>query len=206
MTTDIKRPYDEAHFGGGLLTYGTEANSNAAICMDTNAEAYYNAEAYECRSLRLIPGQLQLSSDIIEHEIPCEMVTTIVLANANSNSMSSTLERIELVAQPPQHIVPCASQSENVSATKPTPLPRASKSKNIAKNMSSSGCQNKDIDDYVPVPGQSNDTTSALKGFNHLSHSKGEKSVGPACIPSTQATTRFSKGIFILFHFPLSYI
>ena len=68
--------------------------------------------------------------------------------------------------------------------------------------MSSSGCQNKDIDNDVPMPGQSNNktsaviyngqTTSALKGFNHLSHLKGEKVVGPVVIPSLQATTNFS--------------
>ena len=68
--------------------------------------------------------------------------------------------------------------------------------------MSSSGCQNKDIVRNVPIPGQSNNktsaviindkTTSALKGFNHLSHSKGERVGDAAAFPSLQPPTNFS--------------
>ena len=109
----------------------------------------------------------------------CEPMVNNALADVNKNSMSSQPERIELVAQPPQHIDPFATQLTIASAIKPTPPPRRSKSKNIPKNMSNSGCQNKDIDKVVPIRGNNDnkttaiifndETTSAMKGFNHLS-------------------------------------
>ena len=95
---DTKRPYDEAQLCAGLLTYGAKAYPNAAVCMRTNAEAYINAEAYECKRLSLIPEHLRHASASIEHGIPCETKTIIVSANDNASSMSSQRERIELVA------------------------------------------------------------------------------------------------------------
>ena len=145
--------------------------------MSTDAEAYYNAEAYECNHLSLITGHLQTAS-----------ATTNIHA-------------------PPRETI-----NKTASAIKPVPPPKLSKSKKITdsgyqpktipKNMSGSCCQNNDMNQNVPIPGQSNnktsavifndETTSALKGFNHLSHSKGERIVGPVQFPSTQATTNFS--------------
>ena len=59
MTADTKRPYDEAHLCTGLLTYGVKAYYNATVCMRTSAEAYYNADAYECNQSSLITGHSQ---------------------------------------------------------------------------------------------------------------------------------------------------
>ena len=229
MTVDTKRPYDEVHLCAGLLTYGAKAYSNAAVRMSTNAEAYYNAEAYECSP---IAGHLQTASAIIKvhaplretinktasaitlHMVTCATTTNNALTSIHKSSMSSQQERIdELVASPPQHTDSCATLLTTASAIKPMPLPRQSKSKritesgyqskNIRKNMSSSGCQNKDMFQNVPRPGQYNnkisaviyndETTSALKGFNHLSQLKGEKVVGPVCVPPIQTPTNFSQ-------------
>ena len=116
------------------------------------------------------------------------------------------------------HTSPCATQLTNASAKIPMPPPRQSKSKKITdlsyqcknvsgsmnhyRNMFGSGEQHQDQYTNVPTPGQSNtktsvvfnnnDTTSAPKGFNHLSQLKGEKVAGPVQYPSTQATTNFS--------------
>ena len=85
--------------------------------------------------------------------------------------MSSQQERIKMVALPPQHINPCATQLTTASVRTQEPPPRSFLSKNITKN--------------VPTPGQSNnktsavfnnvDTTSALMGFNHFPQVKGER-------------------------------
>ena len=165
---DTKRPYDEAQLCAGLLTYGVKAYSNAAVRMSTNAEAYSNAEASECKPSCPIPEHLQTASAIIEHVIPCETLTTIASANVNSRSTSSQRERIELVALPTQHVEPCATQLQTASAlshtppcatpvqtasaTRPEPPPRSFKSKkitdygyqtkNIAKNMANSSVEN----------------------------------------------------------------
>ena len=206
--------------------------------MNTDAEAYADAEACDPRQSSSTPEHLQTASAIIDVHVPphetiniccgstieqsqnsvvtvnvnaiphgpidktasanidhiakCDPVMNNALAGVHTNSMSSPPERIELVALPPQHINPCASQLQTASATKPTPAPRRNKSKNIAKNMSSSGCQNKDMAQNVSIPDQSDDTTSALKGFNHLPHLKGERVGGDACIPSMHSTTNFS--------------
>ena len=210
MTADTKRPYDEAHLCAGLLTYGAKAYSNAAVCMSTDAEAYYNAEAYESDQSSPDAGLSQTTvaidevhappretvnktaSAIISHTATCATITNNALTNVHKNSMSSQRERIELVAPPPQHTDPCTTQLTIASAIKPMSLPRQSKLKNIPKNMSSSGCQNKDIGIDVPRPGQSNNTTSALKGFNHLSYLKGERIGNAVCVPSIQHTTNFS--------------
>ena len=182
MTVDTKRPYDEAQLCAGLLTYGAKAYSNAAVRMSTNAEAYSNAEAYECKQPSLIPEHLQTASAIIKHVIPCETLTTIASANDNSRSTSSQRERIELVALPPQHVEPCATQLQTASATRPEPPPRSFKSKkitdlgyqakNIAKNVIgsmnhykvrlSSGCKSQDVDNSVSIPDQSKTKTSAV--------------------------------------------
>ena len=162
MTADTKRPYDEAHFGAGLLTYGAKANYNAAICMDTNAEAHYSAEAYVYNQTSLNAGHSQTTiiidkvhappretinktaSAIISHIATCATTTQNALTNVHESSMSSLPERIEMVALPQQHTDPCATQLTIASAIKPMPLPRLSKSKNTPKNIAGSGCQNQD--------------------------------------------------------------
>ena len=128
----------------------------------------------------------------------CETMTNDASANTHKNSMSSQQERIELVALPPQHIGPCATQLTTASARTLEPLPRSSQS----KNMTGSGNQCKDIPKKVPTPGQSNnktsdvfnntDTTSAPKGFNHLSQPKGERVGRPGIIPVMPAAPFFS--------------
>ena len=200
MRPGVRTPYMMAHLRAGLLTYGVKAYPNAAVCMSTNAEAYYNADAYECNRSRLITGHLQTASTITkfhappretinktasaitDHVVTCESMVNNASADVHKNSMSSQQERIELVTLPPQHIGPCATQLTIASAIKPVPPPRSFKSKNIAKSMTRSGCQNEDVHTDVPLPGQSNNKTSAViindettfapKGFNHLSHSK----------------------------------
>ena len=177
MSIDTKRPYDKAHLCAGLLTYGTKSYSNAAVCMSDNAEAYSNAEAYEYSQSGPITGRLQTASASTSIYVP-----------------------------------PRETTNQTASAIKPVHLPRLSKmkkvtdfgyqTKKIPKNMSSSGCQNIDIIRNAPIPGQgknktsavilSNNTTSALKGFNHLSQLKGEKVGSPVAIPSLQATSNFS--------------
>ena len=92
-----------------------------------------------------------------------------------------------LVASPPQHISPCATQLQDASALSivshtsqcatpmqtasartPMPPPRQSKSKKITdvgyqcKNMSGSGEQHQDQYTNVPTPGQGNTKTSAV--------------------------------------------
>ena len=222
MTIDTERPYDKAQLCAGLLTYGAKAYSNAAVHMSTNAEAHTDAEAYECKQSCPNPGPLQtVSADTEVHVIPRETIdktasAIIDRASAivNPNSMSSESERIGMVAIPPPHIEPCATQLQTASATRPEPPPRSFKSKkitdygyqtkNIAKKMADSSVEN--ALENVPTPGQdntktsavilsTNDTTSALKGFNHLPQLKGERVGGAACIPSMHPTAIFS--IFI---------
>ena len=116
--------------------------------------------------------------------------------------MSSQLERVKMVATPPPHNSSCATQVLITSARKPIPLPRSSLVKIKPKNMSGSGCQNKDMFEDVPTPGQDNtktsaviindDTTSAPKGFNHLSQLKGERVGKTAAFPLPQTTSNFS--------------
>ena len=140
--------------------------------MSTNAEAYYNAEAYEYSQSNPTAGHLQTAS-----------ATTNIHA-------------------PPRETI-----NKTASAIKPVPPPKLSKSKKITdsgyqpktipKNMSGSCCQNNDMNQNVPIPGQSNnktsavifndETTSALKGFNHLSQLKGERVGSPVGLPSLQA-------------------
>ena len=84
--------------------------------MSTNAEAYYNAEAYEYSRSSLIAGHLQTAFAIAEvhappretinktasadtgHTTTCATMTNNALANVQRNSMNPQQERIELVA------------------------------------------------------------------------------------------------------------
>ena len=94
-----------------------------------------------------------------------------------------------MVALPPPHITPCATRLSTVSARKPIPLPRSfEQSGMIPKKMPIPS----PYDNKTSAVFKNDDTTSALKGFNHLPQVKGEKANGPVTFPSLQATTRFS--------------
>ena len=71
IIADTKRSYDEAQLCAGLFTYGAKAYSNAAVCMSTNAEAYYNADAHECNRFNPITGCSQNASATIEVHALC---------------------------------------------------------------------------------------------------------------------------------------
>ena len=59
----------------GLLTYGAKAYPNTAVCTSVNAEAYYNADAYECNRFNLITGHLQTTSANMKvHATPREIM------------------------------------------------------------------------------------------------------------------------------------
>ena len=155
----------------------------------------------------------ETASANIRQTVPCETMIQNASANILKNSTSSQRERIERVALPPQHISPCATQLQDASARAPMPPPRQSKfkskMKNVAKKitdfgyqcktMTGSGEQHQDQYKNVPTLGQSNnktsavfntnDMTSAPKGFNHLPQLKGEKVVA---ISSLQVTTNFN--------------
>ena len=58
----------------------------------------------------------ETASATIDRTVPCETMTNNTSASVHKNSVSSQRERIELVAQPPQHISPCARQLQDASA------------------------------------------------------------------------------------------
>ena len=108
--------------------------------------------------------------------------------------MSSSQERIDMVASPPQHIGPCATQLTIASARTQVHLPRSrshsdqSKPKNWTRIVPRPGPNN----NLTSVVIKNNDTTFASMGFNHLPQVKGERIESPVASPSLKATPNFS--------------
>ena len=61
---------------------------------------------------------------IINRTTPCATIINDVSANSQTIMTSSKSKRVKLVAQPPQHITPCVTQTQIASSRKPVPLPR----------------------------------------------------------------------------------
>ena len=69
ITPNTKKPYEEPYSYAGLMTQNTKSPHNESIGLSTNAEAYYNAEAYEpAKEYTLTPA---LSADDVLMYVEC---------------------------------------------------------------------------------------------------------------------------------------